>query len=144
VSSVLGGSGAPAGAGVYNILIGAGTVTLQGGTGRRNLLIAGGGSGTLLGGDDQDILIGGTTAYDTEAGLATLNAVMADWSNTAEDYATRVANAEAVLDGGPGGTVVGNGNGNTLTGGGMPALFYGSSLLDATNYNPASDTFVEV
>jgi hypothetical protein len=83
-------------------------------------------------------------SYDLEAGLATLNAVIADWSNTAEDYSTPVANAGVVLYGGPGATVVGNGNGNTLSGGGMPALFYGSSLLDLTNHNPASDTFVEV
>jgi len=52
----------------------------------------GGTKSTLIGGSDDDILIGGTTAYDMEAGLKSLNAVMAYWSGTADDYPTRVAN----------------------------------------------------
>src|SRR5262249_18746757 len=80
------------GAGTYNILVGNGGNVLTGGNGRRNLLIAGPTPSTLIGGDDDDILIGGSTAYDTEAGLVSLNAVMAYWSATADDYFTRVAN----------------------------------------------------
>jgi hypothetical protein len=142
IQIVTGGTGG--GAGVYNILVGNGGNVLTGGDGRRNLLIAGASASTLIGGNDDDILIGGTTAYDTEAGLASLQAIMAYWSSTTDDYATRVGNLLSgngvpLLDA----TVVtNNGGGNTLTGNhggaGEMNLFYGSDpTLDTTDYNPA-------
>jgi hypothetical protein len=70
IQTVIGGSGAPVDSTVYNLLIGNGGDTLTGGTGRRNLLVAGGAApSTLNAGDGEDLLIGGTTVYDTEAGL---------------------------------------------------------------------------
>src|SRR5262249_49902110 len=142
IRSVTGGSGG--GAGVYNILVGNGGNVLTGGDGRRNLLIAGGSASTLVGGNDDDILIGGTTAYDTEAGLASLQAIMAYWSTTTDDYATRVANLLSgngvpLLDAS---MVTSNGGGNTRMGNhggaGEMNLFYGSDpTSETTDYNPA-------
>jgi hypothetical protein len=87
IQNVNGGSG-PGG---YNILVGNGGNILTGGNGRRNLLIAGVTASQLFGGNDDDILIGGTTAYDKEAGLVSLQAIMAYWTG-GDLYATRVAN----------------------------------------------------
>jgi hypothetical protein len=141
IQNVIGGSGG--GAGIYNILVGNGGNVLTGGDGRRNLLIAGTSASTLLGGNDDDILIGGTTAYDTEAGLVSLQAIMAYWSGTSDDYATRVnklltGNGVPLLDAT---RVHNNGGGNTLTGhhGGAAELnlFYGlNTALETTDFNP--------
>ena len=141
IQNLTGGSGG--GAGVYNILVGNGGNVLTGGDGRRNLLIAGASASTPIGGNDDDILIGGTTAYDTEAGLVSLQAIMKYWSSPTDDYATRVANQLSgngvpLLDA----TMVhNNGGGNTLTGnhGGATEmnLFYGMDpTLETTDYNP--------
>jgi hypothetical protein len=142
IQNVTGGTGG--GAGVYNILVGNGGNVLRGGDGRRNLLIAGASASTLLGGSDDDILIGGTTAYDTEAGLVSLQAIMDYWSGTADDYGTRVANLLSgtgvpLLDAT---MVTNNGGGNTLMGNhggaGEMNLFYGMApTLETTDYNPA-------
>ena len=142
IQNVTGGSGG--GAGVYNILVGNGGNVLTGGDGRRNLLIAGASASTLVGGNDDDIVIGGTTAYDAEAGLASLQAIMNYWSNTADDYATRVANLMSgngvpLLDAT---MVTNNGGGNTMMGNhggaGEMNLFYGMDpTLETTDYNPA-------
>jgi hypothetical protein len=142
IRNVTGGSGG--GPGVYNLLVGNGGNVLTGGDGRRNLLIAGASASTLFGGNDDDILIGGTTAYDTEAGLASLQAIMNYWSSTTDDYATRVANLLSgngvpLLDAS---MVHNNGGGNTLTGNhggaGEMNLFYGlDPTLETTDYNPA-------
>jgi hypothetical protein len=140
IQNVAGGTGG--GAGVYNILVGNGGNILVGGDGRRNLLIAGASASTLLGGNDDDILIGGTTAYDTEAGLVSLQAIMDYWSNTTDDYGTRVANVLSgngvpLLDA----TMVSNnGGGNTLFGynggAGELNLYYGlGPTLETTDYN---------
>jgi hypothetical protein len=142
IQNVTGGTGG--GAGVYNILIGNGGNVLTGGDGRRNLLIAGATASTLVGGNDDDILIGGTTAYDTEAGLASLQAIMNYWSSTTDDYATRVGNLLSgtgvlLLDA----TVVhNNGGDNTLMGNhggaGEMNLFFGlDPTMETTDYNPA-------
>jgi hypothetical protein len=143
IQNVTGGS-TGGGPGIYNILVGNGGNVLTGGTGRRNLLIAGGTASTLSGGNDDDILIGGTTAYDTEPGLVSLQAIMDYWSNTADDYGTRVANLLSasgvpLLDST---MVFNNGGGNTLTGNqGGPSelnLFYGlDPALETTDSNPA-------
>jgi hypothetical protein len=76
--------------GVYNILVGNAGATLVGGHGRRNLLIAGPEAATLTAGDKGDILIAGDTIYDQQAGMAALEAVMAEWTRTDQSYATRV------------------------------------------------------
>jgi hypothetical protein len=141
IQNVAGGSGG--GAGVYNVLVGNGGNVLTGGDGRRNLLIAGASASTLIGGNDDDILIGGTTAYDTEAGLVSLQAIMNYWCSTTDDYATRVANlltgnGVPLLDAT---MVTNNGGGNTMMGnhGGMGEmnLFYGSAS-DVTDQNPGT------
>jgi hypothetical protein len=145
IQNVIGGSSS--GPGLYNILIGNGGTILKGEFGRRNLLIAGASAGTLLGGGDDDILIAGTTAYDTEAGNASLVALMTYWSSTANDYATRVANVTTgngvpLLD--PT-TVTSNGGGNTLMGDGGLNLWYGNLALDSyPSYNPDSEAFISV
>jgi hypothetical protein len=131
IQNVTGGNG-PGG---YNLLVGNGGNVLTGGNGRRNLLIAGnnGVSGsTLIGGDDEDILIAGTTDYDTNA--AALLDIMSQWTGTGV-YADRV---NQVTD--PGytyslnaATVHSNNGVNTLTGkpGGSTALdLYFASLAD--------------
>jgi len=127
ITSVIGASGAPGTAGLYNLLIGSdvGGDTLQGGTGRRNLLVAGGGASTLIGGDGEDLLIGGTTAYDTDPALANWLAIANYWAGT-DDFATRSANLQSgngvpLLDAT---TVTGNGGGNTMRGNGGTALIY--------------------
>ena len=142
IQNVTGGSGG--GAGIYNILVGNGGNVLTGGDGRRNLLISGATASTLYGGNDDDILIAGTTAYDAEVGLISLQAIMDYWSNTADDYATRVANLLSgngvpLLDAS---MVTGNGPGNTLLGNhggaGELNLFFGSDpASQTTDYNAA-------
>jgi hypothetical protein len=116
---------------------------LIGGNGRPNLLIAGASASTLIGGNKDDILIGGTTAYDTQAGLAALDAIMAYWSSTADSYASRVANllsgngvplldATMVTNNGAGNTMLGNHGGA-----GEMNLFYGlAPASETTDFNP--------
>jgi hypothetical protein len=79
-----------------------------------------------------------------EAGLASLQAIMNYWSNTTDDYATRVANllsgnAVPLLDAS---MVHDNGGGNTLMGNhggaGELNLFYGMDpTVETTDYNQA-------
>jgi hypothetical protein len=123
ISTVFGGSAAPTGR-VYNLLIGKGGNTLYGGFERPNILVAGSSASTLVGGGyspsgagSQDILIGGSTLYDTEAGLGTWQQIAAYWASGAA-YARRVAN---LLSGNgvpklDATVVMGNGGGNTLIG----------------------------
>jgi hypothetical protein len=94
IASVAGGSGVPASAGVFNLLIGSGGDFLEGGTGRRNIVVAGGSPSTLVGGDGEDLLIGGSTLYDTQAGLANWQAIATYWAGT-DPFATRVANVQS-------------------------------------------------
>lgn len=68
--------------------------SLDGGSGR-DVLIGGNGADTLAGGEGDDILIGGTSSLSNN--VAALNAVMSEWSNLSNNYATRVAN---LLNGG--------------------------------------------
>jgi hypothetical protein len=126
IGTVIGGSGAPGTAGLYNLLIGSGGNTLKGGTGRRNLLVAGGTPSTLVGGDGDDLLIAGSTAYDgTAAGLASWQLIAAYWAGP-DSFQNRANNLQAAagvprLDHT---TVTGNGAGNTLTGNGGRLLLY--------------------
>jgi hypothetical protein len=142
ISTVLGGTGNGA-LGAYNLLIGGATGgdTLTGGLGRRNILVAGGGPSTLNAGDQEDLLIGGTTAYDTEAGLVSWQQIASYWAGT-DDYATRVANLTSgsgvpLLDTT---TVSGNGGGNVLSGNGALALLYTDGLDAIAGFDPGSQT----
>jgi hypothetical protein len=141
IGTVLGGTGNGA-LGAYNLLIGSttGGNTLDGGFGRRNLLVAGGGPSTLNGGDQEDLLIGGTTVYDTEAGLTSWLQIASYWAGT-DDYATRVANLTTPASGVPlldASTVTGNGGGNTMNGNGALALLYTDGLDNIAGFDPAS------
>jgi len=72
-----------------DVLIGgAGNDTLTAGAGR-DILFGGLGADTLIGGSGEDILISGTTKFDSN--LTTIDSLLAYWSNSSLDYATRVA-----------------------------------------------------
>lgn len=139
ILNVNGGSGGDPG--TYNLLIGAGGNTLTGGTGRRNIRVAGGSAGTLNGGDQDDLLIAGSTVYDTEADLASWLAIAAYWAGT-DDYFTRVANLTSgsgvpLLDAS---TVLGNGGGNVLNGNGELALIFSDGFDFLSGFDPNSQT----
>src|SRR5262249_11536345 len=93
----------------------------------------------LFGGDGEDLLIGGSTAYDVEAGLTTWQQIAAYWAGN-DDDATRMANlingaGVPLLDA----TVVtGNSGGNLLRGGGALALFYTDGLDSIAGLDPDS------
>jgi hypothetical protein len=84
---------------------------------------------------------GGTTAYDTEAGLVSWQAIAAYGAGT-DPYATRVSNLLSgtgvpLLDA----TVVtGNGGGNTLTGSGELALLYTDGADTLSGFDPSSQS----
>jgi hypothetical protein len=142
ITAVLGGTGNGA-LGAYNLLIGGagGGDTLTGGLGRRNLLVAGGGASTLHAGDQEDLLIGGTTMYDTEAGLVSWLQIASYWAGT-DPYATRVFNLTHGI-GVPrldASTVTGNGGGNTMNGTGALALLYTDGLDNISGFDPGSQT----
>jgi Ca2+-binding RTX toxin-like protein len=118
-----------------NVLVGgAGSNNLYGGLGR-DIEIGGFGPSTLRAGSGGDILIGGTTAYDNNA--AALAAILAEWSRTDIDYATRMAHLTGSLSGGLNGTsllttsmVHSNGLADNLYGGpGMDWYFAGMADL---------------
>ena len=114
---------------MFNLLIGNGGNTLSGGLGRRNILVAGASASTLHAGDGEDLLIGGNTAYDNEAGLASWQQIAAYWAS-GDDYATRLTNllsgtSVPLLDAS---LVTGNGGSNVLIGDGALALLYTDGL----------------
>jgi hypothetical protein len=140
ILNVLGGTGG-LDVGAFNLLIGNGGGTLTGGIGRRNILVAGSSAATLIAGDQEDLLIGGTTAYDTESGLTTWLQIATYWAGS-DDFATRVANLTSgtgvpLLDATK---VTGNGGGNTFTGNGALALIFSDGLDTITNFDPNSQT----
>jgi hypothetical protein len=141
IGTVYGGTGNGA-LGAYNLLIGSATGgnTLNGGFGRRNILVAGGGPSTLNAGDQEDLLIGGTTVYDTEAGLTSWLQIASYWAGT-DPYATRVANLTTPGSGVPlldASTVTGNGGGNALNGTGALALLYTDGADALSGFDPGS------
>ncbi len=86
------------GGGGANILLGgAGNDELYGRNGR-DLLIGGLGRDTLRGGNGDDLLIGGTTDFDNRR--AALDAIMAEWTRTDADYATRIGRLRDGSNGG--------------------------------------------
>ncbi len=107
-----------------NILVGgAGADTITGGTGR-SLLIGGAGADQVTGGSISggDILIAGTTSYDsdTDANFIALMAILEEWQS-ADSYNTRFAEINAgTIPGGYslnyGTTVQNDGSVNVLTG----------------------------
>jgi hypothetical protein len=140
IVNVLGGTSA--GPGLYNLLIGNGGNVLTGGSGRRNILVAGATASTLNAGNGEDLLIGGTTTYDTEAGLVSWQAIAAYWAG-GDPFTTRVTNVETgngvpVLDN----TVVtGNGGSNVMNGSGGLALIYTDGLDAIGGFDPGSILF---
>jgi hypothetical protein len=92
----------------------------------RNVIIGGSGASTLVAGPSGDILIGGSTAYDTDA--AALRTISDEWS-LGGSYLARYL---ALLDGRGlnslyalnAATVVASGRRDTLIGGGGQDLFY--------------------
>ena len=101
--------------------------------------MAGGSASTLNGGDQDDLLIAGSTVYDTAADLASWLAIAASWAGT-DDFFTRMANLTSgngvpLLDAT---TVTGNGGGNTLTGLGALALLYTDGQDTIGGFDPNS------
>jgi hypothetical protein len=123
------------------------SVTVNGGSGR-DLMIAGTGKMKLVAGGGEDILIGGSTNFDTDP--TSLNALMAEWTRTDEVYQQRVRHI--TRGGGVNGstklnpaTVHGNGGGNTLLGGSADKdLFFGSKTLDTTDWDSNTESFYSV
>jgi Ca2+-binding RTX toxin-like protein len=76
---------------------GAGTDTLQGGSGR-DLLIGGVGGDTLHGNGGDDLVIGNSTDYDSN--LEALIALLAEWGRTDADYTTRINHLNGSAGGG--------------------------------------------
>jgi hypothetical protein len=121
-------------------------VTLTAGNGR-NLFIAGLTAATIQGGSGDNILIGGSTRWDTDP--IALAAIMAEWTRRDATYAERV---DHLLNGGGlsgayllnASTVTGNGAGNTLLGGRGLNLYFGNLDLDQTDWDPLTETFVSV
>jgi hypothetical protein len=71
-----------------NILIGGGgTNTIVGGSGN-SLLIGGSGGGSVTGGSGQDILIAGTTTFDSNE--TTLMSILREWQRTDKTFARKV------------------------------------------------------
>jgi hypothetical protein len=144
IQNVIGANGGPAGS--YNILVGNGGNVLTGGRGRRNLLIAGARASTLQSGDGDDLIIGGTTSYDREAGLASLLAIMREWAST-DPYSTRVdklthGKGVPLLDATK---VHNNGGGNTFQRNGTGVDLFFASIKDRDSWRPnASETFLPV
>ena len=105
-----------------NVLIGNGasdTLT-DNGTGG-NILIGAGAGGDTITGNGNDILISGTTKYDsdTAAHIAALDAILAEWTS-ADNYATRISKITSGV--GPGNadklnssTITQDANANTLS-----------------------------
>jgi len=157
IQNVKGASGGAAGS--SNVLIGNGGNVLTGGDGRRNLLSASATASQLFGGNDDDILIGGTTNWDSDPQWQTaFTAIMAEWTRTDLGYTDRVNH---IMNGGglndpfllnPA-TVFNNDGGNLLQGqrgGAMDRnLFFGldpaAEMLPDFNADPdMGDLFVNV
>jgi PKD repeat protein len=81
-----------------NILVGgAGTDSLQGGSGR-DLLIGGVGGDTLHGNGGDDLIIGNFTDHDSN--FDALNALMSEWGRTDANYTTRINHLNGSTGGG--------------------------------------------
>jgi len=144
IQNVFGGSGGSTliGDAQGNILLGgSGADTITGGTGR-SLLIGDGSSGQITGGSASggDILIGGTTSYDSDnsANITALMAILAEWQS-ADSYNTRFTDINTgTIPGGYslnyGTTVNDDGAANVLTGAasGLALDWFFAGTLDTT------------
>lgn len=146
IQNVMGGTGGSLTS--YNIIVGNGGNFLSGGAGRRSLLIAGPSHSSLQGGDRQeDILIGGTTQWDTNP--AALESIMATWTRTLVSFQDRAALIQQgdntfrfVLNSS---TVSSNSGGNRLIGGDMGQdLYFGDLLLDTYDLRHTPGIFVSL
>jgi hypothetical protein len=139
IQNVIGGTGGAAG--TYNLLIGNGGNVLTGGTGRRNILVAGGTASTLNAGDQEDLLIDGSTMYDTDPAMAAWSQIAAEWAGSdgfwSRYSALRTGNGVPLLD--PS-TVSANGGGNTLNGLGALAWIFTGGMDTISNFDPGSPT----
>jgi Ca2+-binding RTX toxin-like protein len=120
------------GSSANNVLVGGGgTDRLLGGQGQ-DILIGGAGQATLDAGSGGDILIGSTTAYDNNA--AALAAILAEWTRTDIDYATRIAHLTGSMSGGlnhnSDGTTFYFLNNSTVQGNGLVDNLYGGAGMD--------------
>jgi hypothetical protein len=96
IATVFGGSAPSSANGAYNLLIGKGGNTLYGGFGRPNILVFGASNSMLVGGGyspsgagSQDILIAGSTTYDSETSLDKWQQIAGFWASDLP-YNTRV------------------------------------------------------
>ncbi len=110
------------------------SITVNGGTTGRNLLIAGPSAATLVGGIGDDILVGGTTVWDTHP--VAIDAIMAEWTRT--DLSWRQRMVHIVRGGGLNGTYVLNPN--TVIGNEKPNLMSGLSGRDLFYADPINVT----
>ena len=121
-----GGSGSLTAAGSgKDILIGQAADTTLTDTGSgRNILIGGGAGGDTFVGNGNDILVSGTTQYDSDnsANIAALDAILAEWSSS-DSYKKRITKIKADVKGKPphgsdafnSHTIHTDGNANTLS-----------------------------
>jgi hypothetical protein len=116
---------------------------LTGGKGR-NLIVGGQGADQLTAGPDGDLLIGGSTAYDLDP--AALDAILAEWQRSDEDYETRVANLRDGVNDGQyklvlGDTVLDDGAADLLRGG-DGRDWYWANVVQDTIIDKAIDELV--
>ncbi len=115
------------------ILGGMGDDTILGGTGR-DVLVGGVGADSIQGQGGDDLLISGSTTHDSNQ--AALRTVLAEWTNTAKNYNTRVTNLRAGVSGirlqaaGAGATVFDDGASVDTMTGGTETDWYFSSAID--------------
>ena len=81
----------------------------------------------MIGGPDDDLLISGYTSYDRDT--TALDAILAEWQRTDEDYATRITNLRNGVGSGGyhlvlGETVLDDGAADVLTGAGGMDWFW--------------------
>ena len=110
-----------------NILIGngAGDTLTDNGSGR-NILIGGGAGGDTFTGNGNDILVSGTTTYDsnTAANIAALDAILAEWTS-GDTYATKISKINV--------TGVGAGNAYKLNSSTITQDTHANTLKDGGN-----------
>ena len=100
------------GGGGNNVVVGgAGDDLVAGGVGR-DLLIGGAGADRLVGNEQDDILIAGSTAFDTNA--SALGLILAEWTS-GRTFAERVANLGGAAGGANGGVYLVGGSGADAT-----------------------------
>lgn len=134
IEIALGGSGNDTltGSGLGTALVGnGGSDRLNGGNGR-TILIGGEDADTLSGGPANDILIGGTTRSDAD--VAALAAILAEWGRSDADDATRISHLTGATPGG-------NNGATFLRGGNNATVFDDGGAEDSLTGNAGQDWF---